>query len=348
MNTQLDHLYTDALQAIEKAYSLDVLEELRVEFLGRKGKLTEVLKGLKDLSVEQRKAFGLRANEIKAHLETVLEQQQQLLEKEKFAALKDTEWIDVTIPTEGVEGSHHLVTQTIHEIVELFSHLGFTRYRAPEVDYDFFAFESLNMPPSHPARDDWETFFIDAPVSKELGRQVLTPHTSNMQVRALKELPLPLSIITVGRVYRRQSDPSHVPMFHQVELLCVGKEVTVSQLKGTIEYFMRSFFGPERKLRFRPHHFRFTEPSFEVDIDCDVCHGDVSLNCRLCKQGWLELGGAGMTHPNVLKVGGVDADEYRAFAFGFGVERITMMKSGLKIPDIRMIYGNDMRFLNQF
>lgn len=339
----------DALSAIEKAYSLEVLEELRVEFLGRKGRVTELLKKMKDFSAEEKKEWGPLLHALKEEIEKKLDVRIDEFEKEKFAQLAQTEWIDVTKPSGMLpHGSRHLVSQTIDQLMEVFGRIGFTRYSAPEVDYDFFAFESLNMPPTHPARDDWETFFIDAPVSKEFGKQVLTPHTSNMQVRAMTELPLPLRLISIGRVYRRQSDASHVPMFHQVELLSVGEDVTLAQLKGTIEYFMKSFFGENRKLRFRPHHFRFTEPSFEVDIDCDVCHGDASLGCRVCKEGWLELGGAGMTHPNVLRAADVDPKQYRAFAFGFGLERITMMKSGLKIPDIRMIYENDMRFLKQF
>ncbi len=349
MNNELHALHTEAVEAISKAYSLEVVEELRIEFLGRNGKLTKFLKELKDVPENERKERGAAANHIKNSLEEAIEHKKQELQKESLSSVYDKEWIDVTLPgASAPHGAFHLVTRTVNEIVETFHRIGFTRYSAPEVDTEYYAFEALNMPAEHPARDDWETFFLDVPPMKKEGRVLLSPHTSNMQVRAMKEYGAPLRLTHIGRVYRRQSDPSHVPMFHQVELLAVSQRATVTELKGVIEYFLSAFFGPDRKLRFRPYHFRFTEPSFEVDIDCDVCRGDATLGCRMCKQGWLELGGAGMTHPEVLKAGGINPDTHTGFAFGFGVERITMMRQGLRIPDMRILYENDLRFLKQF
>jgi phenylalanyl-tRNA synthetase alpha chain len=202
------------------------------------------------------------------------------------------------------------------------------------------------MPTSHPARDDWETFFVDAPVNPKLGKMVLTPHTSNGQVREMERLGKPpIRMINIAKCYRRQSDISHTVMFHQFEGLVVDTDINITHLKGTIDYFVKQFFGPNRKSRLRPYHFQFTEPSFEVDVTCDICLGK---GCKLCKEGWLELGGAGMVHPNVLKAGKIDPQKYTGFAFGWGVERTFMMKSGLKIPDLRLLYSNDIRFLNQF
>jgi phenylalanyl-tRNA synthetase alpha chain len=209
------------------------------------------------------------------------------------------------------------------------------------------------MEEGHPARDDWETFFLDTPKHKENGEMVLTPHTSSGQTREMKRLKVPpMRMINIAKCYRRQSDVSHYPMFHQFEGLVVDEGISVVHLKGTLDYFARNFFGPKRKTRLRPYHFQFTEPSFEVDISCDICDGKARLpdgqGCKLCKEGWLELGGCGMVHPVVLKNGGIDPKKYSGFAFGWGVERTFMMKSGLSIPDIRLLYSSDLRFLRQF
>ncbi len=348
MIKDLEKIKNAALKAIEKVGDADALQDLRVVYLGRKGELTKLLKGLKDLDGGARQEMGQVANQVKQELEAALVARESALEKARFDAIAQEEWIDVTAP--GVsqqEGSLHLVTQTINRIVDIFSTIGFSRVSAPEVDWDYYAFEALNMPKEHPARDDWETFFIDEHVSKRYGKQVLTPHTSNAQVRLLEEHDVPLKIINIARVYRRQADASHVPMFHQVEGFCVGDSITIADLKGTVEHFLYGFFGKDRKIRYRPYNFRFTEPSFEIDIDCDVCAG-TGENCRVCKGGWVELAGAGLTHPHVLKAGGVDPKKYGAFAFGFGVERIAMMGGGVSIPDMRMMYQNDVRFLKQF
>lgn len=353
----LDALYLfsmkEKLQKIEKSVLIEIsdaeteamLEALRVRVLGRKGELTKELKGLKDVPVEKRKELGEMANAVKIRIENALQRRLGEMEQARYEAIADEEWIDVTAPGETVShGSLHMVTQTMQDIEDIFARLGFSRIHAPEVDWDHYAFETLNMPASHPARDDWETFFIDVPEDKKFGKQVLRPHTSNMQVRAMKEYGVPLKVINLGRVYRRQVSARHLQMFHQFEGLCVGKDVTLADLKGTIEFFFRQFFG-DREVRYRPYHFRFTEPSFEIDIACDVCD---AKGCGLCKEGWLELAGAGMTHPNVLRAGGVDPDEYSAFAFGFGIERIAMMRGGVSVPDIRMLVQSDLRFLRQF
>jgi phenylalanyl-tRNA synthetase alpha chain len=239
-----------------------------------------------------------------------------------------------------------LVTQAIGEISRVFEGIGFERVRYPEVEWDWFAFEALNFPESHPARDDWETFFVDVPPSSKYGPMILTPHTSSGQIREMLRVKTPpIRMINIAKCYRRQSDVSHVQMFHQFEGLVVGEDISIVNLKGTLDYFAKSFFGAERITRLRPYHFQFTEPSFEVDISCGICGGK---GCKLCKAGWLELGGSGMVHPNVLKACGLDPTKYTGFAFGWGVERVLMMKSGINIPDVRLLYSPDLRFLTQF
>ncbi|MEK7533611.1 MAG: phenylalanine--tRNA ligase subunit alpha, partial [Patescibacteria group bacterium] len=254
------------------------------------------------------------------------------------------------------EGHLHIVTQAITEITRIFERIGFARVRHPEVDWDYYAFESLNMPANHPARDEWETFFIEYPgkPGRDPHKQkiVLTPHTSNGQVREMEKGKLPIRMINIAKCYRRQIDVSHTPMFHQFEGLYVDKDVSIGNLKGVFDYFVKQFFGSSRTTRLRPFHFQFTEPSFEVDINCGICLGTGKLAdgtvCKLCKAGWLELGGAGMVHPVVLRNGGVDPELYSGFAFGWGIERTSMMKSGTKLDDIRLLYSNDIRFLEQF
>jgi phenylalanyl-tRNA synthetase alpha chain len=234
----------------------------------------------------------------------------------------------------------------INEITTTFEKIGFTRMRYPEVEWDYYAFGALNFPDNHPARDDWETFFIETEEDKKFGKTVLTPHTSNGQVREMLRVGKPpIRMINIAKCYRRQSDVSHTVMFHQFEGLVIDKGITIANLRGTIEYFVKSFFGEKRTSRLRPYHFQFTEPSFEVDISCGLCNGK---GCKLCKEGWLELGGSGMVHPAVLRAGKINPEIYTGFAFGWGVERCYMMKSGTQIDDIRLLYDNDIRFLNQF
>ena len=352
----------EAEGAIVVARDLESVARIEIQYLGRKGELATLLNSIGALPESERKAFGMAVNAAKRALESAVAVRRASLQKESYDQLAETEWIDVTQPgTYLPEGHLHMVTEAVRDITRIFERVGFTRVRHPEIDWDWYAFESLNMPKDHPARDEWETFFMDAPDHAKLGKMVLTPHTSNGQVREMQRTKPPIRMINIAKCYRRQSDVSHVPMFHQFEGLLVDREVSVTHLKGVLDYFAREFFGPDRRTRLRPFHFRFTEPSFEVDISCGVCGGTGIVEgargqgpgasrqkCRLCKSGWLELGGAGMTHPNVLRAGGIDPAKFSAFAFGWGVERTAMMRSGLHIDDIRVLYQNDLRFLEQF
>ena len=348
MKSKIEQLKADALALLEKITDRDNLEALKTDVLGRKGKLNELMKEMMTLADDERKVIGQFANELKGSIENAFgDKERSIFEHEELRRAED-EWIDVTAPGNfPSEGHMHPISQAIVEIEETFKKIGFTSVRIPEIDWDYYVFESLNMPGDHPARDDWETFFVDVPEG-EKGKIVLTPHTSNSQVRVMEHQKPPIRVININRTYRRQSDIRHLPMFHQFEGLVIDRGMTIANLKGTIDYFAKTYFGPTREIRLRPHHFRFTEPSFEVDISCGMCSGDASLNCRLCKGGWLEIGGAGMVHPNVLKAGGLDPEEFSGFAFGWGVERTMMMKEGMNIDDIRVLYKNDLRFVKQF
>ncbi|MFH1632052.1 MAG: phenylalanine--tRNA ligase subunit alpha [bacterium] len=355
MRTDLENLRDEFLNAIKDVVDAAGLEELRVEYLGRKGKLATIFKQLPGLADDARKEAGAFANEVKAALEAAFAEAHDALHQIDSKSRTQVEWLDTTAPGTTPEiGSLHLITQAIEEITHIFDRIGFVLARHPEVEWDYYAFESLNIPADHPARDEWETFFMadgDKVMEGEKGKVVLTPHTSNGQVREMEKGYMPIRMIGINKCYRRQSDVSHSPMFHQFEGLMIDRKVTIAELKGTLDYFAKNFFGPDRKTRLRPYHFRFTEPSFEIDITCDVCKGTGKLPngaCRLCKEGWLELGGAGMVNPNVLKAGGLNPNEYSGFAFGWGIERTMMMKSGLNIADIRTLYKNDLRFLKQF
>ena len=353
MKEQLEQLAKEILRALDEVHTLADIETFATERLGRKSEFNTVLKGLGALAADERAAVGAHANVLKQQIAAALATKRAALESVSLGALAESDRVDVTVPgTRPVEGHLHLTSQAINEITDIFRRIGFTRVRHPEVDWDWYAFEALNMPSDHPARDEWETFFMDAPPHPTLGKMVLTPHTSNGQVREMEKRELPIRMINISKTYRRQIDVSHVPMFHQFEGLLVDRDVSVTHLKGVLDYFARTFFGADRKTRLRPFHFRFTEPSFEVDISCGICNGTGKLSdgakCRLCKQGWLELGGAGMVHPNVLRAGKIDPEKWGAFAFGWGVERTMMMKAGVQIDDIRELYRNDFRFLRQF
>ncbi len=346
LKNKIRDLKEKILTELSACTSLQEAEALEIDMLGRKGEMTELMKGIADASVSEKPELGKIINETKRELEAAFEQK-----KASFgAAVKETgEFFDVTLP--GIKppiGSLHPVTHAIEEIEELFKRLGFVRVRYPEVEWDYYAFEALNMPADHPARDEWETFFIsEKPVGK-LGRILLTPHTSSGQVREMRKYSadgLPVRMLNIAKTYRRQIDISHTPMFHQFEGLAVDRDITITQLIGTLEHFVKEFFSPDRKVRLRPFHFRFTEPSFEVDISCGLCNG---AGCSYCKQGWSEIGGAGMVHPRVLEAGGYDPKEFTGFAFGFGVERTYLMKNQLNIGDLRLLYSNDIRFLEQF
>lgn len=357
MRGQLEQLQTEARSQIAAARDAAALERVELEFLGRKqGRLTALLRGLGHLPPAERKEVGALANEARTTIERLIADTRRDFERGRMANLTESEWIDVTTPgPQPPNGHSHPISAAIRDITAIFERIGFIRVRHPEVDSDYYAFESLNMPPEHPARDEWETFFVKQQgvlAAGQQGRIVLTPHTSNGQVREMEKGVLPIRMVNIGKCYRRQIDATHTPMFHQFEGLLIDKGIAVTHLKGVLDHFARTYFGPERKTRLRPFHFRFTEPSFEVDISCGICHGTGKLadgaKCRLCKDGWLELGGAGMVHPNVLLAGGLDPEEWGGFAFGWGLERTMMMRSGLRIPDIRDVYKNDLRFLKQF
>lgn len=334
---EFEKIKLSAKKDTQAAMTVDELVDLRVKYLGRKGLLNQYIKGL---DRDQLRQIGRNIGELKQQLNTLFDEKNN----ELLAALKPK--LDVTIPgLRPSEGHLHLITQAIEEIEDIFSRLGFVRRRYPEVDLDWYAAEGLNIPHDHPARDDQETFYITDNI-------VLTAHTSNGQLREMERVGQPpIKMINIGKTYRRQADVSHTPMFHQFEGLVVDKEINLTHLVGVVTFFAKHYFGTDRRIRLRPHHFQFTEPSFEVDITCDICGGTGLLEngpCRLCKAGWLELGGAGMVHPVVLKNGGIDTKKYSGFAFGWGVERVLMMKSGLSIPDLRQLYTPDYRFLSQF
>lgn len=329
---------------LNQSKSLEALDELYLKYFSKKhGIISEIMKDLPALSVEQKKVLGPQLNELKKYVEEGIEH------RKKEVSLRRENHLGAfyaSLPGKKPEIGHlHITTTAIREIVNIFTPLGFTRVRYPEVDWEYFAFEALNMPKSHPARDEWETFFVDAPEHSQHGKQVITPHTSSGQVREMLKGKLPIRMLNISRCGRRQSDVSHNPTFFQFEGLLIDKGINISHLKGVLNYFAKNFFGPEQEIRLRPYDFRFTEPSFEVDITCGVCLGK---GCRVCKGGWHELGGAGMVHPNVLKAGNIDPNEYSGFAFGWGVERTYMMKSGTKIDDIRHLLNSDLRFLEQF
>ena len=358
MREKLEQLQRGGRARITAARDLVELDAIELELFGRKqGTLTAILRGLASLVPEERKGGGKFANEVKWDVERLIAERREFLTRGRMASIAETEWMDVTVPGQRPPiGSGHPISAAIRDITAIFERIGFIRVRHPEVDSDYYAFESLNMPPDHPARDELERFFVRAEgrgQREEGHRIVLTPHTSNGQVREMEKGILPIRMINIGKCYRRQIDATHTPMFHQFEGLLIDRDVAVTHLKGTLDHFVASYFGPDRRTRLRPFHFRFTEPSFEIDISCAVCGGsgvdsrqptaDSMTKCRVCKGGWLELGGAGMVHPNVLRAGGVDPNTHSGFAFGWGVERVAMMRLG--INDIRLLYSNDLRSL---
>jgi phenylalanyl-tRNA synthetase alpha chain len=344
MENELIDIKNTAISFILEAEDLDSLEETKLQFLGRSGKLTFAIKEVTKIPPEKRKEFGILANEVKQAIEDAIKDKTESLKHKTKTVLREK--IDVTNP--GIKpplGHLHLVTQAIEEITDIFGKIGFERVRYPEVEWDWYAFEALNFPQDHPARDDWETFFIKEGSNSKYGPMLLTPHTSSGQIREMQRKQPPIRMLNIAKCYRRQSDISHAPMFHQFEGLLVDKDISITHLKGTLDYFVKSWFGEKRESRIRPYHFQFTEPSFEVDVSCGICLGK---GCKLCKAGWLEMGGAGMVHPNVLKMGGIDPKKYTGFAFGWGVERVLMMREGLKIDDLRILYSNNLKFLEQF
>lgn len=334
------NIKNQAFAQIEDVKSVEELEEIRIDLFGKSGQITKATKNMISLSPEERKKQGMTINEVKKTLEG-------LIASKKNSLLNSVRsWFDPTMPSVIPNTGHiHMVSRAIDEIAKTFEKIGFQRVRYPEVEWDYFAFGALNFPENHPARDDWETFFVDEKPSHKYGPMLLTPHTSSGQIREMLRVKNPpIRMINIAKTYRRQSDVSHYPMFHQFEGLVIDENISVVNLKGTLDYFAKSFFGEKRITRLRPYHFQFTEPSFEVDISCNVCGGK---GCKLCKEGWLELGGAGMVHPNVLKAGGIDSKKYTGFAFGWGVERTYMMKENIAVPDLRLLYSSDVRVLKQ-
>ena len=339
MKEQLTKIGLEAESLIAAASDLTETENLRVRFLGKKGELTAILKGMGGLSPEERPVIGELANKVRSAIEEQLTAKVTALKTAQAEGKLKSEKIDVTMP--GVvkeKGAKHPLTTVLDELKDIFIGMGYKIAEGPEVEYDYYNFEALNIPKDHPARDTQDTFYVSDNI-------VLRTQTSNMQIRVMENNKPPIKIIAPGRVFRSDSvDATHSPVFHQIEGLVVDKGITMSDLKGTLEKFIKAIYGEDSVIRFRPHHFPFTEPSAEVDVRCFVCKGE---GCSVCKgEGYIEILGAGMIHPNVLKVCGIDPEVYSGFAFGIGLERLVMKKYG--IDDLRLFYENDVRFLKQF
>ncbi len=339
MKEELKAIREAAERELRGAQDRRGLEELRVRYLGKKGKLTAILKRMGSLSAQERPAVGKLANEIRANIESELAARAQELQKAETARRLEREKIDVTLPgTRRELGHRHPLSAELREIEGIFIGMGFRIVEGPEVEYDYYNFEALNMPKDHPARDTQDTFYITDNI-------LLRTQTSPVQVRVMEKQKPPIRIISPGRVYRSDEvDATHSPVFHQIEGLVVDRGITFSNLKSTLETMIRRMYGENSVVRFRPHHFPFTEPSAEVDVQCFACHG---RGCRLCKgEGWIELLGCGMVHPKVLSNCGIDPEGYSGFAFGMGLERLVMRK--YQIDDMRLFHENDVRFLSQF
>ena len=341
MKEQLEAIRKQALESIAGTQAGAELEALRVKYLGKKGELTAVLKQMGGLSAELRPIMGQMANEVRAAVEKAIESQSAILAEKALEAKLEAETVDVTIPGKKVELGHkHPMYTALDEFKEIFINMGFEIFDGPEIEQEDYNFTKLNPPADHPAREWSDTFYLT-----EDSSILLRTQTSPMQIRAMEEHGVPIRMISPGRVYRKDEvDATHSPMFHQIEGLVVDKGVTMADLKGTLNAVIREIYGPNTQTRFRPHHFPFTEPSCEVDIQCHKCGGK---GCPTCKgEGWIEVLGAGMVHPKVLRNCGIDPDEYSGFAFGFGLERMAMGR--FKISDLRLIFENDIRFLEQF
>lgn len=339
MKAKLQAIKEEALSLMEAADSLDKLNEVRVGFLGKKGKLTAVMKGMKDVAPQDRPAFGQMVNEARGQIEEVLEATRKRLEAQALELQLAEEVIDVTLPAKkNSVGHRHPNTITLEEVERIFIGMGYEIVEGPEVEYDKYNFELLNIPANHPAKDEQDTFYVN----KEI---VLRTQTSPVQARIMEQGKLPIRVLSPGRVFRSDEvDATHSPSFHQIEGLVIDKNITFADLKGTLEQFAKELFGKNTKTKFRPHHFPFTEPSAEVDVSCFKCGGK---GCRFCKgSGWIEILGCGMVHPHVLEMCGIDPNEYTGFAFGVGLERIALLKD--EIDDMRLLYENDVRFLKQF
>ncbi len=339
MKDQLEKIKAQAMQALESVSDLKLLDELRVKYLGKKGELTAVLRGMGALSPEERPKIGALANQVREQIEEKLQSKiDELSAKLQNEKLKAEE-IDVTIPGRRREtGKLHPLSTVLDRVKDIFIGMGFSIAEGPDVELDYYNFEALNIPKNHPARDTQDTFYINENV-------LLRTQTSPVQVRVMEQTKPPIRVIAPGRVYRSDAvDATHSPLFHQIEGLVVDKGITMGDLKGTLEVFAKALYGEGAKIRFRPHHFPFTEPSAEVDVSCFVCNG---TGCNVCKgEGWIEILGAGMVHPKVLVNCGIDPEVYSGFAFGMGLERIAMRR--YDIDDLRLFFDNDLRFLKQF
>ncbi len=340
MINKLKELEDETRRSIDKATDLDHLKEIKVSVLGKKGALTALLRSLGSVTLEERPVIGQKANALREELELAIERKEQSLRDALKAGQWEKERIDVTLPGRPVQlGQKHPLTMITEEAKEIFIGLGFQVAHGPDIESDYYNFEALNIPPEHPARDMQDSFYITS-------QYLLRTHTSPVQIRTMEKLAprLPVRVIAPGKVYRRDDDATHSPMFHQVEGLAIDTDISFADLKGTLLLFVREMFGREQKIRLRPSFFPFTEPSAEVDILCIMCRGE---GCRVCSDtGWLEILGAGMVHPRVLEVSGYNPREVTGFAFGMGVERIAMLKYG--IGDLRLFFSNDLRFLKQF
>jgi len=343
---QLAELKSMALEELAATGDERELEAWRIRYLGKKSALSEVLQSLSRLPIEERKAVGAAANRLKAGLEGALGQREDTIRQRKLAAAAGEVGIDISLPGRPFPaGRLHPVTRVLYEIGDIFTAMGFEVVEGPEVEWDYYNFEALNIPKEHPARDNMATFWIDGGKLDEARAMLLRTHTSPMQVRVMEKVRPPLRIVVPGKVYRYEAtDATHIPMFHQLEGLAVDEGITMADLKGTLYEFARRFFGQDRKVRFRCDYFPFVEPGVEMAISCAVCKGE---GCRLCgSSGWIEILGAGMVHPRVLERVNIDPEVYTGFAFGMGIERIPMLRYG--INDIRLFYGSDLRFLRQF
>ncbi len=339
MKEKLQSIREKALAQISGSDSLDRLNEIRIAYLGKKGELTEVLKGMKEVDAKDRPMVGQLVNETRSAIEEMLEQTKTKMAKKLREIQMEKETIDVTLPAKkNAFGHKHPNTVALNEVEKIFVGMGYEVVEGPEVEYDYYNFEALNIPANHPAKDEQDTFYINGDI-------LLRTQTSSTQIHEMEKGRLPIRMIAPGRVYRSDEvDATHSPCFHQVEGLVVDKNVTFADLKGTLAEFAKELFGQETKVKFRPHHFPFTEPSAEMDVTCFKCGGK---GCRMCKgSGWIEILGCGMVHPNVLQKCNINPDEYSGFAFGMGLERIALLK--YEIDDMRLLYENDARFLKQF
>ena len=339
MKEKLQSIKEEALAQIQAADAPEKLNDVKVRFLGKKGELTAVLKGMKDVAAEDRPKVGQLVNEAREEIETALNNAKTAMEKAIREAKLKEEVIDVTLPSKkNMVGHRHPNTIALEEVERIFIGMGYEVVEGPEVEYDEYNFEKLNIPADHPAKDEQDTFYINKDI-------VLRTQTSPVQARVMEQGKLPIRMIAPGRVFRSDEvDATHSPSFHQIEGLVIDKNISFADLKGTLEVFAKELFGPETKTKFRPHHFPFTEPSAEVDVTCFKCGGK---GCRFCKgSGWIEILGCGMDHPHVLEMCGIDPEEYNGFAFGVGLERIALLK--YEIDDMRLLYENDIRFLKQF